>query len=166
MLVVRWLIRIVAAFALLAGAVVLSARYADGPLGPFPGGPLASGPFVTQQVDDWGFATGVEEIELQLDAQTRSRTTWVLVHDGKAYIPAAAGFPPGKTWHRVALEDGRAVLRIDGKRYPVQLAKVDDAAVQAAVRAVAEKKYPSRPAGEIWLFSVASRTAPPAAQRQ
>lgn len=166
MLAVRWLIRIVAAFALLAGAVVLSARYADGPLGPLPGGPLASGPFVTQPVADWGFATGVEEIEMQLDAQTRSRTTWVLVHDGKAYIPAAAEFPPGKTWHRAALEDGRAVLRIEGKRYPVQLARVDDAAVQAAVRAVAEQKYPSRPAGEIWLFSVTSRAAPPDAQRQ
>lgn len=166
MLLLRWLIRITAALALLAGAVVLGARYSDGPLGPLPGGTLASGPFVTQPVGDWAFATDVEEIEMQLDAQTTSRTTWVIVNEGKAYIPAAAAFPPGKTWHRVALEDGRAVLRIDGKRYPVQLARVDDTAVQAAVRKVAEAKYPSRPAGEIWLFSVESRAATPADQRQ
>jgi hypothetical protein len=166
MLLLRWLIRFTAAFALLAGAVVLSSRYADGPLGPLPGGKLASGPFVTQPVGDWAFATGVAEIEMQLDSQSTSRTTWILVHEGRAYIPAAAEFPPGKTWHRVALEDGRAVLRIDGKRYPVQLAKVDDAAVQAAVRKVAEAKYPSRPAGEIWLFSVTSRAAPADDQRQ
>ncbi|MCU0668124.1 MAG: hypothetical protein MUF70_02085 [Myxococcota bacterium] len=121
MLLLRWLIRFTAALALLAGAVVLSSRYADGPLGPLPGGKLASGPFVTQPVGDWAFATGVAEIEMQLDSQSTSRTTWILVHEGRAYIPAAAEFPPGKTWHRVALEDGRAVLRIDGKRYPVQL---------------------------------------------
>lgn len=165
MLVLRWLIRITAALALLVGAVVLGARYADGPLGPLPGGPLTSGPYVTTPVADWGFAADVEEIELQLDAQTKSRTTWILVHDGKAYIPAAAGFPPGKTWHRAALEDGRAVLRIDGRRYPVRLTRVEDTAVQAAVRKVAEAKYPSRPAGEIWLFAVESGAADPSAQR-
>jgi hypothetical protein len=166
MFVLRWVIRAILAFAVLVGAVVLVARCSDGPLGPLPGGPFSSGPFVTQPVTDWTFAAGVEEIEMQLDAQTRSRTTWVLVDEGRAYIPAAAGFPPGKTWHRVALEDGRAVLRIDGRRYPVQLTKVDDAAVQAAVRKVAEAKYPSRPAGEIWLFSVESRSVSPADQRQ
>jgi hypothetical protein len=166
MFLLRWLIRFTAALALLVGVVVLAARYSDGPLGPLPGGMLESGPFVTQPVADWTFATDVEEIEMQLDVQSKSRTTWVIVEDGKAYIPAAAAFPPGKTWHRVALEDGRAVLRIDGRRYPVQLAKVDDLAVQAAVRKVAEAKYPSRPAGEIWLFSVTSRPATRADQRQ
>lgn len=166
MFLLRWLIRITVALALLVGAVLLTARYSDGPLGPLPGGPLVSGPFVTQPVTDWSFAKDVEEIEVQLDTQTKSRTTWVLVSDGKAYIPAAVGFPPGKSWHRVALEDGRAVLRIDDRRYPVKLTRVDDAAVQAAVRKIAEKKYPSRPAGEVWLFAVESLPGTPAAQRQ
>lgn len=157
MFLLRWLIRFTAVLALLGGAVVLVARYSDGPLGPLPGGPLTTGPFVTKPVTDWTFATDVPEIEMQLDAQTQSRTTWVIVEGDKAYIPAATEFPPGKSWHRVALEDGRAVLRIDGRRYPVQLTRVDDLAVQAAVRKVAEAKYPSRPAGEIWLFSVTTR---------
>jgi hypothetical protein len=76
---------------------------------------------------------------------------------GKAYVPAATEYPPGKTWHRAALEDGHATLRISGKRYPVTLTKVDDAMTTAAVREVAMSKYPVRPTGEVWLFGVASR---------
>jgi hypothetical protein len=82
---------------------------------------------------------------------------WFLVRDGRAYVPASTEYPPGKTWHRVALADGRATLRIAGKRYPVTLAKVDDATVVTAVREVASKKYPMRPGGEAWLFAVTSR---------
>jgi len=55
------------------------------------------------------------------------------------------------------------IFRISGKRYPVTLAKVDDAAVVATVRDVAFKKYPARPGGEVWLFAVTSR--PPDAGR-
>ena len=95
--------------------------------------------------------------ELQLATQSKARTTWIVVRDGRAYVPAATTYPPGKTWHRAALDDGRAVLRIAGKRYPVVLAKVDDAGLLGAVREVAAKKYPVRPEGEVWLFAVTSQ---------
>jgi hypothetical protein len=157
MTVLRWIRRIAIALVLLVTAVALGARLHDGPLGPLPGGALVAGPLVTHPVPDWTFAASIAEIELQLDAQNRSRTVWVLVHQGKAYVPAATAFPPGKTWHRAALEDGRATLRIDGKRYPVTLAKVEDETVTAAVREVAGRKYGAGPGGEIWLFSVTSR---------
>jgi hypothetical protein len=157
MTVLRWLRRISIGLVLLVAAVAIGARFHDGPIGPLPGGALASGPLVTQPVADWTFAASIAEIELQLEAQDRSRTVWVLVHQGKAYVPAATAFPPGKTWHRAALADGRAMLRIDGKRYPVTLAKVDDESVTAAVREVAGRKYGAGPGGEIWLFSVGSR---------
>jgi Uncharacterized protein conserved in bacteria (DUF2255) len=159
MVVLRWVMRLVAVLAVFVGLVFVGARFHDGPLGPIPGGPFASGAPVMEPVTDWSFATDVVEIELQLAAQSKSRTTWIVVHDGKAYVPAATGFPPGKTWHRVALEDGRATLRIAGKRYPVQLTKVDDSAVLAAVRDVALGKYPARPGGEVWFFAIASRPA-------
>ncbi|HTY17425.1 MAG TPA: hypothetical protein VMH82_06800 [Myxococcota bacterium] len=159
MLVIRLLIRFVVVLAILGALAAVGARYHDGPLGPLPGGPLVAGPLVTTPVSDWAFAAKVPEIELQLDVQSKSRTTWILVHDGKAYIPASTEYPPGKTWHRVALGDGRAVIRVDGKRYPVLLTKVDDPAVLEAVRSEAEKKYPKRPGGEAWLFAVTSRTA-------
>ena len=159
MVVLRWVIRIVVALAIVVVLVFVAARLHDGPLGPIPGGALAKGPLVAEPVGDWSFAAGVEEIELQLTSQSKSRTTWIIVHDGKAYIPAAVEFPPGKTWHRAALADGRATLRIAGKRYPVTLAKVDDAAIVSAVRDVAFKQYPKRPGGEVWLFAVTSRGA-------
>jgi len=161
MVVLRWVIRIVAFVALLIAFLVVGARFHDGPLGPIPGGPLASGEIVTQPVADWSFAADVPEIELQLASQTRSRTTWIVVHEGTAHVPASTQFPPGKTWHRSALEDGRATLRIGGKRYPVTLAKLDDTARIAAVRAVGLKKYPNRPEGDAWVFTVTSRPPEP-----
>ena len=145
MVVLRWVIRIVAVVTLVIALVFVGARFHDGPLGLVPGGPLASGEMVTQPVEDWSFATAVSEIELQLASQSKSRTTWIVVHDGRAYVPASTQFPPGKTWHRSALEDGRATLRIAGRRYPVMLAKVEDAALVTAVRAVGLQKYPNRP---------------------
>lgn len=158
MVVIRWLVRLALFIGLAIALVVVGARFHDGPLGPIPGGSLVGGTPVAAPVTDWSFAADVAEIELQLASQSRSRTTWIIVRDGKAYVPAATGYPPGKTWHRAALSDGRAVLRIAGKRYPVTLSKVDDAAVVAAVREVALKKYPVRPGGEVWLFAIASRT--------
>jgi hypothetical protein len=158
---VRWIVRIALVLVVLIGAVFVGARFHDGPLGPIPGGALVGGVLVTGPVTDWSFATGVQEIELQLASQDRSRTTWVLVSGGKAYIPASTEYPPGKTWHRVALDDGRAMLRIEGKRYPVELAKVEDESLLAAVRDAAASKYPRRPGGEAWLFAVASRGESP-----
>jgi len=157
MTVVRWVGRVVGVLVGLVALVFLGARLHDGPLGPIPGGPLEHGELVTTPVTDWTFAADVPEIELQLLSQARSRTTWILVQDGKAYVPAATQFPPGKTWHKDAVADGRAVLRITGKRYPVTLTKTDDPTVASALRGVAEKKYPSRPGGEVWLFAVSSR---------
>jgi hypothetical protein len=138
--------------------VYFGARFHDGPLGPIPGGPLASGPRVGDPVADWTFAADVPEIELQLASQDRSRTVWVLVADGKAYVQASTGYPPGKGWHKLALEDGRATLRIRGERYPVTLSKVDDPALQDAVLAVLARKYPNHPSGEYWVFAVTSRS--------
>lgn len=156
MVAVRWLVRLVLVLVIGSAALAFAARFLDGPLGPLPGGPLHRGELVSEPVADWSFAADEPEVELQLDAQSTSRTTWILVHEGRAYIPAAIGFPPGKSWHRAALQDGRALLRIAGRRYPVTLAKVDDATVADAVRAVAAAKYPTRPGGEVWLFAVSS----------
>jgi hypothetical protein len=159
MAVLRWLFRLVLIVVLAVGAAMIAARVHDGPLGPLPGGKLVAGTLVTEPVADWSFAADVQEIELQLESQSTSRTTWILVQDGKAYVPASTKYPPGKTWHRVALTDGRAILRIDGKKYPVTLTKVEDPAVLDAVRAVAAKKYRPPPGGaaDVWLFSVTPR---------
>lgn len=157
MRLLRWLGRILLVLVVLVALVFVGARFHDGPLGPIPGGPLASGPLVGEPVADWTFAKDVQEIELQLDSQSKSRTTWIIVDHGKAYVPAAVEFPPGKTWHQAALADGRAVLRIQGKRYPVTLTRVEDQTLLNGIREVGLAKYPARPSGEVWAFAVTSR---------
>jgi hypothetical protein len=158
MTVLRWILRLVVILIVVGAMAVVGARFHDGPLGPLPGGRLVSGSLATEPVADWSFAAAVPEIELQLDSQSTSRTTWILVHEWRAYIPCSTQFPPGKTWHNNAIKDGRATLRIAGKRYPVTLQKIDDPGVLSGVRDVATRKYPSRPGGEVWLFQVTSRT--------
>lgn len=162
MTALRWLLRIVAAGVAFLALLFLGARLHDGPLGPIPGGALEAGEEVTVPVTDWSFARDIGEIELQLTAQSRSRTTWILVHEGAAYVPCSLGFPPGKSWYRDALSDGRAVLRIEGKRYPVTLSKLDDAATEAlapTIQSEVERKYGRAPPSEagVWLFRVTSR---------
>jgi hypothetical protein len=162
MTALRWLLRIVVGLVALVALAFFAARLHDGPLGPIPGGPLEAGDEVTEPVADWSFVKDVGEIELQLASQGRSRTTWILFHEGQAYVPCSLGFPPGKSWHHDALADGRATLRIEGKRYPVQLTKLDDAAVQqleAVVRSEVARKYAQAPPTDagVWLFRITSR---------
>ena len=163
MTVLRWLLRFALALGALVALVFFGARLHDGPLGPIPGGPLVSGDAVTAPVIDWSFVKDVKEIELQLASQGRSRTTWILFHDGVAYVPCSLGFPPGKTWYLRAAADGRATLRIQGKRYPVQLTKLDDTEVQQlapVIRSEVARKYVNAPPSNagVWLFRVTSRS--------
>ena len=144
MTAVRWLLRIAAVLVALIALAFFGARFHDGPLGLIPGGPLAAGELVAEPVADWSFAKDTGEIELQLASQSRSRTVWFFVLDGKGYVPCSLGFPPGKSWHHQAVVDGRATLRIDGKRYLVTLTKLDDAVAQQmgeAARAELQRKY-------------------------
>lgn len=158
----RWLLRIAVGLAALVALVFFAARLHDGPLGPIPGGPLEAGAEVSGPVADWSFVKDIAEVELQLATQGSSRTTWILFHEGQAYVPCSLGFPPGKSWHHDAVADGRAVLRIEGQRYPVTLTKLDDAATQQlgdVVRAEVTRKYGRPPPSDagVWLFRIESR---------
>ena len=64
----------------LAGVTVVGvlARFGDGPLGLLPGGPLRKGELSSAEGVDWSFAEGIREVELQLLAPPRSRTTCAL----------------------------------------------------------------------------------------
>lgn len=148
---------LVAVLVLFVGILFLGARFHDGPLALIPGGPLVSGELVTEPVLDWAFATSVELIELQLNAETTSRTTWILVEDGQAFIPCSLGFPPGKNWHLRADENGRAVIRLLGKRYEVSLDRIDDAPLAAKLASIVAEKYDGGPPGgtsEVWFFAL------------
>ena len=160
MRILRGLLYLVILIALAIGGVAIGARFNDGPIAIFPGGPLIAGTTVDAPIDDWSFAADIQEIEMQLMAQETSRITWVVVHETNAYIPVSLGFPPGKTWHKVADENGAAILRIDGKKYPVSLSRVMDEDYATQIDTSLGKKYPALPGsegGERWYFKVTSR---------
>ena len=148
MTILRWLLRGVAAILVLIVALFLGARLHDGPLGPIPGGAIASGEWAEAPSADWAFAKDVAELELQLESQSTSRTTWILVRDGHAWIPCSLSFPPGKTWYQHVAADGRAVLRIGGKRYAVTLAQDPDPTLPDFARAEVTRKYGKPPPTE------------------
>jgi len=156
----KWVLRIVlglAALLALLALVALGARFADGPIALLPGGPFTSGEWVEEPDVDWSFAAGIEEIELQSGDPPRSRTTWIVVLDGEAYVPCSLSFPPAKTWHLEAMTNPEAVVRVDGKRYRRRLEKVDDAALGQRLREAVRAKYPPPPGGggEAWFFQLA-----------
>jgi hypothetical protein len=149
-------------------AVLIAQSLSDGPLNAIiPGGPLRTGPLVTEAHVDWPAVLGdrgscsndgcapMEPVELQLVDPPRSRYVGIMVRDGQLYVPCDLGFMWGrfsgrnrrvlhliylfKRWHEDALHDGRVVLRIDGKRYERQAVRVTDPELEAALRAQLEE---------------------------
>lgn len=141
--------------------VAFAARFADGPLGPFPGGELVTGDWADEVPSDWSFATDVRELDLQLEEPLGSRRTWLVVHEGVLYIPC--GFPNElKRWPHHARKDGRAVLRLGGKRYRVELEYVSDLKLASEVARLSSRKYgfDERDAVDpdtVWYFAVRPR---------
>jgi hypothetical protein len=159
----RGLLILLVVLVLAIGALFAGARFHDGPLGAIPGGPLAAGELVTAPQSDWKFAKDIPEIEMQLAYENTSRTTWILVaDDGTGYIPCSLKFPPGKRWYKAADQNGAAVLRIQGKRYPVTMTRVQDETQRSALGQVTVKKYPAAARGgslaDSWFFKLESRT--------
>lgn len=154
---------------LVIGAVVLVsvgflvgffARFGDGPMGPLPGGALRRGDPVDSVGVDWTFAENLQEIELQLLDPERSRTVWVVRHGQDLYVPCGFLQVPGfKQWHKDAERDGRGLLRIQGKLYPVQLVRVKDPVIYDRVSQRLARKYDRPPydPDEAWIFRVDPR---------
>ncbi len=144
--------------------IFVAGRFSDGPMGFFSGGAFTSGDVVASP-SDWAFATDTDTIQMQLLEPPRSRTVWVVVDDGKAYIPCGVpNFRLWKQWPHEAVADGRAEIRIDGKRYPVTLSKTDDPAAFDRLLAKVGEKYGGLPPGEVdqdsvWFFRLDPRPA-------
>jgi hypothetical protein len=164
MRLLRWALGIVLGVGVLLGITAfLVSRLADGPVSILAGGPFTSGELVEVVPDDWSFVTDVDEIELQLLEPPRSRITWVVVHRGRAYVPC--GFldvPLWKQWPHEAERDGRALLRLDGRLYPVQAERVTDLELHAELGKLSAAKYgfgtgePPDP-DQVWFFRLSPR---------
>jgi hypothetical protein len=154
---------------LAVGALLVGARFADGPVAIVAGGPFTSGERVTGAEPDWSFVRDIQEVEFQLLDPARSRTTWILDHDGKAYIPS--GYMTtwwGRIWKQWPLEaekDGRMLLRIGDRIYERQLVRVKEGPMIAPLLAQLGSKYLSGgdvpleavTSGYLWIFELAPR---------
>jgi hypothetical protein len=153
------------------GSLLIGARFSDGPLAIIAGGPFTTGQLVTVPVQDWSFVHDTQEVEFQLLEPARSRTTWIIEHEGKAYIPS--GYMTtwwGKLWKKWPLEaetDGRILLRIDDKIYERQLVRIDSGPLLAPLTAELSRKYAGGTteipveavtSDYLWLFELAPRS--------
>ena len=147
------------------GALAISARFSDGPSVIFSGGPLVAGELVTGPEPDWSFARNIRTFELQLLDPPRSRTLWIVEHEGKLYLNS--NYMGGlrerlwKKWPAQAERDGRAIMRINDKRYERNLVRIKTGPVVEGVTAEFTRKYgtemtPAKvEAEELWLFEMA-----------
>jgi hypothetical protein len=161
---------------------VFGMRFADGPYGIVPGGKFTSGERYVGPEPDWSSVKDRDEVEFQLLNPPRSRTTWLLEHEGRIYIPC--GYMNStwgrwwKQWPIEAEEDGRAVLRIDGLLYDRKLVRIKEGDQLLALLSERGRKYVRDAAawspeereqalatgmeriadGSLWIFELAPRS--------
>ena len=146
--------------ALLVGGLLIGARFADGPIAILAGGPFETGELVSGPEPDWSFVADVREVEFQLLEPARSRTTWILQHEGKAYIPC--GYMTSwwgriwKQWPIEAQKDPRIILRIGDRLYERKLVRVREGPMIPPLLAQLGEKYLA--GGEVPLEAVTSDT--------
>lgn len=142
-------------------------RFSDGPNRVFSGGALVSGELHTGAEPDWSFVSEIPTIELQLLNPPQSRRIWIAEHDGKVYVWSGyMSTTVGRIWKKWPIQaerDGRAVMRINGKRYERQLVRIQSGDILNGISAAITDKYPSSTtraaieAGDVWLFEAAPR---------
>ena len=168
MQILMWLAGAIGVGLFSVAVLLMGARLGDGPITIIPGGLLESGEWFNGTEPDWTFASEIREMELQLVDPPRSRTIWLQVHDKKLYV--VSGYMNStlgqiwKQWPAQAQQDGRAVIRIDGKRHERQLVRIlDDWPVLEAITSEVNRKYDvtlsvdMAKSGDVWFFALEPR---------
>ena len=159
---------LVLAVAALVAFILIGARFADGPLEVIAGGPFTSGTLHQGPMPDWSFVKDLETIEMQSLNPARSRTTWVLYHEGRIFVPC--GFMDsfwGRIWKRWPIEaqrDGRVITRVNDKLYEQNLVRIERGEILEPVLAELSRKYVGQPiplaavaSGALWIFELTPR---------
>jgi hypothetical protein len=164
----KWLGMLVGAVVVGVAALLIGARFADGPLAILAGGAFRSGELYAGPEPDWSFARDVATVEFQSLEPARSRTTWILEVDGRPFIPC--GYMTswwGRIWKQWPIEaerDPRILLRIDGKLYERSLVRVTQGPILERVVAELARKYApgvtmaAVESGSLWIFELAPRS--------
>ena len=163
-----WFGKLVAGIVVVILAFFVVTRFTDGPMGIITGGAFSSGEVVSEE-PDWRYVKDYDIVEFQLLDPARSRTTWIVEHDGRIFIPSGYMLSTvGKIWKQWPLQaekDGRAILRVDAKLYPRQLVRIKDDPVLPAVLAELSRKYANGAQipvsevsrGSLWIFELVQR---------
>lgn len=169
-LLLKGLLGLVVLIALGLTALLIGARFADGPLEIMAGGPFQSGERYLGPEPSWDELRDTVTVEFQSLDPERSRTTWIAVHDGRLFIPS--GYMTtwwGKIWKKWPIEaeqDGRIILRANGKLYDRELVRIEEGPELAPVLAELGRKYgdgaPIPPeaitSGYLWIFELTPRS--------
>lgn len=149
------------------GTLLIASGYSERASPLFGGGELSSGELVSGPEPDWRLARDLPTIELQLLSPPRSRVIWIVEHERKPYVVSGyMGSAIGRLWKRWPVQaerDGRAIVRIDGKRYARTLKRIRTGEVLEGVAAELRRKYgyavtaADIEAGTTWLFELAPR---------
>lgn len=169
----KWLIVLIVVLGLAAGIGLFAMRFADGPAAIVAGGPFKTGTLHSGVEPDWSFLKDRQEVEFALSEPPRSRTTWIVEHEGRIYIPSGyMNTTVGKLWKHwphQAVEDGRAILRVDGTLYERQMVRVTEGDALPVIVSELGRKYLGNAAGmvegglaqiadgNLWIFELQPR---------
>ena len=168
-MLLKGLLGLVVVVAIGVAALLIGARFSDGPLEIIAGGPFQSGDKHVGQEPDWQNLVDINTVEFQLLDPERSRTTWIAVHDERIFIPS--GYMTtwwGKIWKQWPIEaekDGRVILRAEGKLYDRKLVRIKSGPELTPILAELGRKYGGGPpmpmeaitSDYLWIFEVAPR---------
>jgi hypothetical protein len=147
---------------------LIAARFADGPWAIIAGGPFTSGEMVQEEPVDWSFDKEVDTVEFELVGPETSRTTWIVEHDNRVFIPCGymdtAWGRIWKQWPTQDADDPRAVLRVDGKLYERKLKRIKQDPALESVLSELSRKYVGQPIptaaveyDSLWIFELLPR---------
>lgn len=149
------------------GILLFGMRFHDGPMGMIAGGPFKTGQTIQGSEPDWRFVKDKITVEFQLLDPARSRTTWIVGHNNRVFIPSGYMTSTlGKIWKQWPLEaekDGRAILRVDDNLYQRTLVRRMNGDFMKVVLSELNRKYgvvagqDAIDSGMLWIFELVPR---------
>ena len=121
-----------------AGAVILGARWIYGPLGPIPG-PKLRGTLVEEPVADWSSIGAVKVIQIETDPEDPySVSTWVTRVGNQIYVFASDDESP---WVQNIIQDPLVRVRIEGRIHGLRALGVTDLEIKRVFLEAMKAKY-------------------------
>ena len=166
----KFIVKALVGVAIASAVFVFAMGFANGPWGLVPGGAFSESAQPAPQ--DWSFTKNLDTVEFQLIDPVSSRTSWIMEHDNRAFIPSGyMNSTVGKLWKHWPMhaeKNGTALLRIDGVVYTVTLKRTKNPELLRPVMGELARKYisfepPLDPmldevsSNNLWVFELVRR---------